>query len=126
MSTVQLSIIIPTLNEAANIGRLVHYLFENGGGAVTEILVVDCNSKDGTAQIAKEAGARVLFSEECSRAAQMNLGAREARSTVLYFVHADTLPPASFAEDIQRELEAGQVMGCYRYQFDSQIGRAHV
>ncbi|MBK6995913.1 MAG: TIGR04283 family arsenosugar biosynthesis glycosyltransferase [Lewinellaceae bacterium] len=119
MSNVQLSIIIPTLNEAANIGRLVRYLLENGEGAVAEILVVDCNSKDGTAQKAAEAGARVLFSEECSRAAQMNLGAGAAKSDVLYFVHADTLPPASFAQDIQRELEAGQVMGCYRYQFDS-------
>jgi len=119
MSKAQCSIIIPTLNEAAHIGRLVRYLLENSDGAVAEILVVDCHSKDGTAQIAIEAGARVLLSKECSRAAQMNLGAREAKSNVLYFVHADTLPPASFAQDIQRELEAGEVMGCYRYQFDS-------
>ncbi|MFN0035147.1 MAG: TIGR04283 family arsenosugar biosynthesis glycosyltransferase [Saprospiraceae bacterium] len=115
----QLSIIIPTLNEAANIGRLLPYLREHGGAAVAEILVVDGNSTDGTAQIATEAGARVLTCEVCSRAAQMNLGAREAQCEVLYFVHADTLPPPSFAQDIQREMAAGQAMGCYRYQFDS-------
>jgi rSAM/selenodomain-associated transferase 2 len=115
----QFSIIIPTLNESANIGRLVGYLRECGEQKVSEILVIDSNSTDGTAQIATEAGARVLTCGVCSRAAQMNIGARTAQSEVLYFVHADTLPPASFAEDIQREMESGQVMGCYRYQFDS-------
>ena len=121
MSNIQrpISIIIPTLNEAANIGRLVRYLRENGDTSVAEILVVDGFSSDETAQIAEEAGAKVILCEVSSRAAQMNLGAREAHSDVLYFVHADTIPPASFADDIQRELEAGQVMGCYRYQFDS-------
>ena len=119
MSIVTISIIIPTLNEASNIRRLVHYLRTNGGEAASEILVVDSNSNDGTAQIASDAGALVLTCEVCSRAAQMNLGARTAQNDVLYFVHADTLPPKSFAEDIQREIESGQVMGCYRYQFDS-------
>ncbi|MDO8367062.1 MAG: TIGR04283 family arsenosugar biosynthesis glycosyltransferase [Saprospiraceae bacterium] len=118
-SNIQISIIIPTLNEAANIGRLVHYLRENAGAAVSEILVVDSNSSDGTPQIASNAGARVHICEVCSRAAQMNLGAKTAQNAVLYFVHADTIPPRSFAVDIQREMEAGQLMGCYRYQFDS-------
>jgi rSAM/selenodomain-associated transferase 2 len=113
------SIIIPTLNEAANIGRLVAYLRANGGAAVQEIIVVDGNSRDATRQIAAEAGAKVLECPVCSRAAQMNLGARAAASDVLYFVHADTVPPPSFAADIQAELAAGQVMGCYRYRFDS-------
>lgn len=115
----QISIIIPTLNEAANIGPLVRYLFKHGGATVSEILVVDANSSDDTVQIAAKAGARVLHSKVCSRAAQMNLGAREAQTDVLYFVHADTLPPQSFAADIRQEIDAGQVMGCFRYQFDS-------
>jgi len=49
----------------------------------------------------------------------MNFGAQAAQGDTLYFVHADTLPPKSFATDIQASLEAGYVMGCYRYQFDS-------
>ncbi len=119
MSTNPISIVIPTLNEAANIGRLVPYLRAHGGQAVAEILVVDGKSTDDTVRIATEAGARVLICPVCSRAAQFNLGAREARSELLYFIHADTLPPTSFAEDIQGEIAAGQVMGCYRYKFDS-------
>lgn len=114
-----ISIIIPTLNEAVNIGKLVRYLYEHGHNVVSEILVVDANSSDNTVKVATEAGARVLNCAVCSRAAQMNQGAREAQAEVLYFVHADTLPPPTFAVDIIRELESGQVMGCYRYQFDS-------
>jgi rSAM/selenodomain-associated transferase 2 len=118
-SSMQISIVIPTLNEAENIARLVSYLREQGGEKVTEIIVVDSGSTDGTVDRAIASGAKVLRCPQRNRAAQMNLGAREAANDVLYFIHADTLPPDSFAEDIERELAAGQVMGCYRYQFDS-------
>lgn len=114
-----ISIVIPTLNEAENIARLVPYLWEHGGERTTEIIVVDSHSTDGTAERARAVGAKVLLCPQRNRAAQMNLGARTATNDVLYFVHADTLPPTSFAEDIEQELSAGQVMGCYRYQFDS-------
>jgi rSAM/selenodomain-associated transferase 2 len=116
---VQFSIIIPTLNEAANIGKLIRFLLENGGAALAEIIVVDANSTDSTVQTAREAGAKVLLCSTCGRALQMNLGAREARTDLLYFIHADTLPPASFAGDITQAIASGHVMGCYRYQFDS-------
>lgn len=115
----EITIIIPTLNEAANIGKLLRHLHSNSNSARLETLVVDANSADDTAKIARELGARVLSCQIGSRAAQMNLGAREAQSEILYFVHADTLPPISFVEDILAAMRAGQVMGCYRYQFDS-------
>ena len=115
----QCSIIIPTLNESANIGRLLAFFQQNGGPFIKEILVVDAQSTDGTPQIAAQAGAKVFQTQQGSRAAQMNLGAQMARGEMLYFVHADTLPPSSFAEDIQQEIAAGHAMGCYRYQFDS-------
>lgn len=114
-----LSIIIPTYNEAAHIERLVRYLKQEGGDLVSEILVVDGGSHDDTATLAQHAGAKVLHSPVCSRAAQMNLGAKHANESVLYFVHADAFPPAGFARDIQEALEAGYQMGCFRYRFDS-------
>lgn len=116
----QISIIIPVLNEATRIGPLVRYLREHGGGAVAEVLVVDGGSHDDTPRLATEAGATVLHCPVCSRAAQMNTGARAAGGEVLYFIHADTLPPASFAADIGASLASGYRMGCYRYRFDSQ------
>lgn len=115
----QISIIIPVLNEAETIGPLLQYLFGHGGRHVAEILVVDGGSKDETVLIAEKSGAVVLQSAVSSRAAQMNLGASQARGDVLYFVHADTCPPATFATDIEQSLNAGYIMGCYRYRFNS-------
>ena len=114
-----ISIIIPVLNEAARIGPLVCYLREHGGEAVAEVLVVDGGSSDGTADLAYKAGAVVVPCNVCSRAAQMNAGARAAQAEVLYFIHADTLPPVSFVADIRESIASGHVMGCYRYRFDS-------
>jgi rSAM/selenodomain-associated transferase 2 len=116
---VQISIIIPTLHEAENIGSLIPYLRAHGAEHVLEIIVVDGGSKDDTQTIATAAGAKVLTSPAPSRAQQMNIGAQHANADVLYFVHADTLPPDTFATDIQAELAAGNLMGCYRYQFKS-------
>ena len=115
----KISIIIPTLNEAEHIGQLVSYLFENGRDFVQEIIVVDAYSADLTQSIAQQAGATVLTLHMPSRAKQMNLGARTAKAEILYFVHADTIPPSTFAIDILAEIEAGYQMGCYRYQFNS-------
>lgn len=116
---IRISIIIPVLDEASRIGDLVKYLWHHGMDFVEEVLVIDGGSKDATVQIALQSGAKVLQSAVRSRAAQMNFGAQAARAPVLYFVHADTLPPASYAADIRLALETNQVMGCYRYQFDS-------
>ncbi len=115
----QLSVIIPTLNEGNTIAATVRYMLVNGGSAVLEILVVDAQSEDDTARQAATAGATVLPCATRSRAAQMNHGAKAAKGKILYFVHADTIPPASFARDIQDRLAAGYDMGCYRYKFDS-------
>jgi len=54
---VRVSVIIPTHNEAEAIGRV---LADLPADMVTEVLVVDSNSTDGTAEIAEAMGARVL------------------------------------------------------------------
>lgn len=53
----RVSVIIPTHNEAQSIGRVISDL---PAGAVTEVIVVDSNSTDGTPGIASKMGARVL------------------------------------------------------------------
>jgi glycosyltransferase involved in cell wall biosynthesis len=54
---VRVSVVIPTHNEAQSIGRV---LAELPAEIVTEVLVVDSNSTDGTPEIASKMGARVL------------------------------------------------------------------
>lgn len=113
----KLSIIIPTLNEIALIGRLIERLLTKNHPDV-ELIVVDGGSTDGTVELVQEFGISVLVCDP-SRAKQMNLGAREAKSDLLYFVHADTLPPFSFLEDGMQALNEGYDAACYRSKFDS-------
>ena len=114
-----LSVIIPTLNEASNIVNTIGTLQRHGGPHILEILVVDGGSTDDTVQLAENCGARVLFSKEKSRAAQMNMGAEHSQGDILYFVHADTIAPQTFAAEIQSAMTRGVEMGCFRYKFDS-------
>jgi len=116
----RLSIIIPVLNEEANIRQVVERLCEGGKNYAQEILVVDGGSEDQTVELAACAGARVIRAPRRGRAAQMNHGARHASGDVLYFVHGDTLPPLSYADDLRQAVEAGFSVGCFRLKLDSQ------
>ncbi|TPG72499.1 TIGR04283 family arsenosugar biosynthesis glycosyltransferase [Hymenobacter nivis] len=114
-----LSVIIPTYNEADNIGRLVADLRRHAPAETVEILVVDANSPDGTAEVARQAGATVLAAPKPGRAAQMNHGAHQARGDVFYFVHADVGIHPHYAATIAAAVARGHAAGCYRFRFDS-------
>ena len=114
-----LSVIIPTYNEAANIGRLVADLRRYAPAEAVEILVVDAGSPDGTAEAARRAGATVLASPKPGRAAQMNYGTQQARGDIFYFVHADVGIHPDYVATIQAAVAQGHAAGCYRFRFDS-------
>lgn len=86
-----LSIILPVLDEAPNIGDALHALAPlRARGA--EIIVVDGGSTDRTPELAEPIADRVITSAR-GRATQMNAGAALARGDVLMFLHADTRLP---------------------------------
>lgn len=114
-----ISIIIPTFNEASVIDKLVGFLISNNNGMVKEIIVSDGGSTDETVELATKAGAQVVTSPQKGRSAQMNYGASCATGDILYFIHADTCPPASFATDIMQAIQDGYSFGRYRTKFDS-------
>jgi rSAM/selenodomain-associated transferase 2 len=114
-----ISLIIPTLNEAAIIGQLVHYLRKNADNRLLEIIVSDAQSSDDTEGVALKAGAKVIQSAVKGRAVQMNKGAKVAQGNILYFVHADCIPPKTYINDIFECINTGFPIGCYRYRFDS-------
>jgi len=120
-----ISIIIPVLNEAANINRLLAHLIENETGEnISEIIVVDGNSQDNTTELVKEFSknstiAIRLIQSERGRAKQMNAGANHSKSTILYFLHADSYPPQNFDNLIISEIEKQQLAGCFKMRFDS-------
>lgn len=87
------SIIIPTLNEAACIGSLLRQLSLLDPPA-QEVIVVDGGSEDETVSISQDLGIKVLISQVKARSVQMNLGASVATGEILCFLHADTQVPA--------------------------------
>jgi rSAM/selenodomain-associated transferase 2 len=118
----RISIIIPVLNEALLIGRLLEYLRKNSSpDSRAEILVVDGGSDDDTVIRAKKKGAQVVHSAR-GRAVQMNRGAGAASGKILYFLHADTYPPPGFDQYIGDSVEKGDEAGCFRMRFDSVSG----
>jgi len=114
-----ISIIIPTYNEEKTIPDLLAHLSAGINHLKdAEILVIDGGSTDNTVEHISELGFKCIRSERKGRAAQMNVGAEHSKNNILYFVHADSIPPASFADDISESLEMGFKSGCYRYKFD--------
>lgn len=96
-SVKKVSVIVPALNEAELIARLLARL--RVMPQVCEIIVCDGGSRDETRDIARICGALVI---ECkaNRGAQMNAGAQIARGEILWFLHADAWPPRSGAQRI--------------------------
>lgn len=114
-----ISVIIPVFNEEDYIKTTIERLWKyDEDKLVKEIIVVDGGSTDTTAERAKSEGVIVARSSEKGRAAQMNYGASISTGEILYFLHADTIPPKSFSKDIITAINKGFSAGCYMLSFD--------
>ena len=101
-STPRISIVIPTLNEAAYLPTLLDSLKTQTFRGF-EIIVADANSTDRTREIALEHGARVV--QGGMPAVGRNNGAREAQGEYLFFFDADVRLPPDFLERALAELD---------------------
>jgi rSAM/selenodomain-associated transferase 2 len=104
----KISIIVPTLNEQQCIAETIRTLQQLEGEK--EIIVVDGGSSDETRSLACAQGAQVLAAPP-GRGAQMHAGALKATGDVLWFVHADTVPPPHALNEIQKHLESPSIAG---------------
>lgn len=84
-----LSIVIPTLNAAAELAQTLDHL--KGAGVAGEFIVADGGSIDATPVIAAEAGVK-FTAETGGRGPQLAAGAEMATGSWLLFLHADTRP----------------------------------
>jgi len=101
-----LSVVIPTWNEAPLVADAV----ANARAIGDEVIVVDGRGGDGTAALAREAGARVVLTAK-GRGIQEAAGGRAASGDVLLFLHADTRLPAEARHAILRALDDPSVIG---------------
>ncbi len=104
MST--LSVIIPTFNEEAYLTDALKSV-----DFADEIIVVDSNSTDATAAIAKEFGAQVLYREFDNFSAQKNFALQHATSEWILFLDADERITHSLKLELLETLRRGEYDG---------------
>jgi rSAM/selenodomain-associated transferase 2/rSAM/selenodomain-associated transferase 1 len=89
-----ISVIIPTLNEASQIeGTLARVRQETP----CEVIIADGGSTDATCALAGNLGIQVVSAPR-GRSRQLNAGAKVAQGGILFFLHADSWPPAHYAQ----------------------------
>lgn len=101
----RVSVIVPARDAAATIAACLRSIAAQTRPA-QEIIVVDDGSADGTADIARQAGARVVSQPRLGAAAARNAGARLATGDLLFFCDADLLLDPALLETLAAALAA--------------------
>jgi glycosyltransferase involved in cell wall biosynthesis len=126
---VKISVIVPAFNEEKLLGATLACIREATQGMEVELVVCDNNSTDRTAEIARQAGARVVFEplNQISRA--RNAGAAAASGDWLVFVDADSYPDAALFADVAAAIVSGRYVGggaTMRFDEADWLGRSAV
>ena len=111
------SVVIPARNDEVGIARCLGGIARQN--LPLEVIVVDDGSTDGTATVAREAGAIVLNGDGRGAAHARNLGIDEARGTYILFTDADCIPCPGWARALLDPLLEGKAIatkGVYRSQ----------
>jgi glycosyltransferase involved in cell wall biosynthesis len=115
MKGMKISIIIPAFNEERLIAGTLASVREgmkelSRRGVESELIVCDNNSTDRTAEIARAAGAKVVFEPINQIARARNRGAAAAAGVWLIFVDADSNPSRELFGDVADEIAAGRCL----------------
>jgi len=125
--SVDYSVIIPAYNEEVLLGSTLDALRQAMAAIALqgEIIVTDNNSTDRTAEIAKTAGARVVFEPVNQISRARNTGARHAQGRSLVFIDADTVVSHELLQAALGNLDTGSCCGGgAAVAMEGDIGRA--
>ena len=115
MRVVKISVIVPAFNEERLLGESLAQIksaaraFAQRGWDF-ELIVCDNNSTDRTAEIARAAGATVVFEPVNQIARARNSGAAAATGDWLIFVDADSHPSAELFADVAEQINRGRCL----------------
>ena len=112
----KISVVVPAFNEERELGRSLRSIREavtafTGAGWSAELIVCDNNSTDRTAEIARAAGAEVVFEPVNQISRARNAGASRATGEWLMFVDADSHPSRALCADARQAIESGRCIG---------------
>lgn len=119
--TAELSVIIPTYNAAATVGRTLESL-TGEATELREIIVADGGSGDATMNIAAAHGATFVTASR-GRGPQLAEGARAASGRWYLFLHADTALGHGWSEDVGRFIRHPDNIdraACFRFALDDE------
>jgi glycosyltransferase involved in cell wall biosynthesis len=113
---VKISVVVPAFNEERELPASLRSIRAAAAawdrrGWTTELIVCDNNSTDRTANIAREAGATVVFEPVNQISRARNTGAAAATGEWLVFIDADSHPSPELFDDVARAMENGRVLG---------------
>lgn len=112
----RVSIVIPARNDAAALARTLDHLAE-AAPALHEIVVAASGVREETER-AVAGRAAILWPEGSTRARLMNAGAAACTGDVLFFLHADSLPPRQAVALIAAALaDARAIGGAFEHRF---------
>ncbi len=98
---VEVSVIVPTLNEAEHISLLLASL-QPQTSVKSEVILVDGGSRDSTAKIARSKGARVFVLEGSNEFDARNYGVTQSKGDLLVFTCADVALSRNSLESVRR------------------------
>ena len=111
----KISIIVPAFNEERLLGESLAHIKSAANafaqrGWDFEMIVCDNNSTDRTAEIARAAGATVVFEPVNQIARARNRGAAAATGDWLVFVDADSRPSAGLFAEVAEQINSGRCL----------------
>ncbi|MCX6816662.1 MAG: glycosyltransferase [Candidatus Beckwithbacteria bacterium] len=119
----KISVIVPAYNEAKSIGLCLTSLKNQDYRHPYEIIVVDNNSTDSTAAIAKKFNIRVVSETKAGPGRARNAGAKVARGQILAFIDADSIAPSDWLDNINNAFSSqpdlAALVGIYRFHHKS-------
>ena len=98
-----LTILIPTLNEADAIGKVIEEILQEGFDK-SQILVVDGGSTDGTVDIIRNYGVKVVFQEGRGKSQAIKTAIKYIRTPYVLIMDGDYTYPAKYIRDLYREI----------------------